>query len=447
MKSDLLLARLTRLLGVTVCCTFASQGAFSQEAVDPALQWQPKGPSVELRAGAAYSDNVTKSDAGQQGDTIASAGIGLDYNRVGSRLEVKALADIDWVEYLHDSYDAQAMGYFDGSASLKLVEDSFVWDVRETFGQLTSDPLLAETPDNTENLNYFSTGPRLNLRLGDRLRLSLYGAYSLVDYEVLQADNDQVSGGLELAHPLSDTSAVSLNVTGSSVNFDDAVLNSDYDMQSAFLRYEVKGRRTSFDADAGYSQIKENGETSDGVLLKVGGSRRLSPSTNFFLRLRQQFSNAGNLFRDGLTQGNPTGQNTTSGISSADVFKERGAGMGFSFERARTQMGIGGDWSKEEYEEQTAFDRRVLTIDAYLLRHVRPSVTVQLIARYESERYENTGFDDDRLELGVLLQWQLASKFGVDLRYDYGDRSAPLFGGDFSENRYSIRFAYRPLGN
>jgi Putative beta-barrel porin 2 len=407
-------------------------------------QWRPAETQLEMRAGVAHTDNAAKTNENEQSDTIVSAGLGIDYKRQGAKLDVTALGSLDWVEYLDDTFDGELLGYFDGSATWDLMQESLQWTVRDSYGQLITDPLRSDSLDNLDAVNFFSTGPRANFRLGSSGRLSMYALYSQANYEELDSDYEQLSGGIGFGRSLSEASLISLNVNVDDVSFDNTQLNSDYEVQSAFLRYEMQGYRTSVDADVGYSQVVRGDDENGGSLLRLGVTRRLSPSSNFFLRARQQFANSASSLRDGAGGGVPAGGNT--GVASADAFQERGLGVGFNFFRTRTQFGIGADWAEEERESQQELDREVQTVDAYFTRQLRTVLSLSLGARYEAEEYKNLNFDSDRVILTAAVIWQLGRNFALDVHYDHTQRSASDDTGDYEENRVGIRLRYLPLG-
>ncbi len=451
--------RWSSALYVALCALAAGQ-VMGQETEgapgDAAPRWREFNSQLELRAGASYSENAARADSGEDSDILALAGIGIDFIRDGSRLDANVSGDLDWVEYLDDTFDGAPRGYFDGNAMFDIIDKSLQWSFRESYGQLISDPLESDTPDNLEDINFFSTGPLASFRFGGANRLSMYATYSRADYGKLDIqnnnqlagqarDNEQLLGGLQLARNMSEASEIGLNVSANRVEFEESATSSDYDIQSAYLNYALAGFRTSVDASLGYSRVVQDGEDNDGTLIRLGLTRRMSASSNFFLRARQQFSNSGNLFREGLDGANPT--SSDPGVSSGDVFEERGLGAGVNFTRTRTRFGVGVDWSEEEHEREAQANREVLAVEAYFVRNLRTTLALNLDARYNSDEYSALNFDDDRLEVGVTLSWQLGRNVGVDFRYDYSQRSASLESSEYDESRYGIRVIYHPFGS
>jgi len=420
-----------------------------QEAAPP--QWQRAGPSLELSLSVAHTDNIFREALNKQSDTIASAGLGVNLARDRERLKARALGNLGWYDYLDNSYESEVLGYFNGWADLELIADRLDWQFLESFGQLVTDPFQAQTPDNLENVNYFTTGPTLTLRTGATTLLQLNGTFSSTDYEESQSDNDQLAGTIALVRQVSSRSNVSMNASYADVRFDDRLINTDYTVKAAYAGFLAQSFRTQLSAKLGYSKLEREGVPSTGgAFVQIVASRRLSPSANAFLSVRQQYSNAAAALREGLDSS--TGVPRT-GIATADVFRERGVSLGWSYERARTAVGIAADWTKEAYEEPGDLDRRIRRMDVYFTRRLRPTVSWRLDARQERSRYPASAFEDDQINAGTSLAWQAGRQVVVEMRYDWFDRNTAGAGalvgdaGEYSESRYTFRVSYRPVGN
>ncbi len=98
-------------------------------------------------------------------------------------------------------------------------------DVSDNFGQTQPDLLTPVTPANSENINYFSTGPDLTLRLAPTTELRLGARYSLVNYQISPFDSDRVSGSLVLTRSIAERSSVSLNAEHDRVEFANQSVN------------------------------------------------------------------------------------------------------------------------------------------------------------------------------------------------------------------------------
>jgi uncharacterized protein (PEP-CTERM system associated) len=191
-----------------IFCSAIALGAMASSHVALA-QDAPSAPAaagsgsyVELRSTFERTDNVFRTIGDEVDDTLASVGLAVSYERDGRLLDVGAVGDLEWVEYLDDSYPGQLLGLMNARADWQTPSEVFMWGMVDTFGQLTNDPRAAATPDSLENVNYFSTGPTVNVPLGDATQLSLSGLYSNTSYEESDFDSKQYDLGLGVVRQL-----------------------------------------------------------------------------------------------------------------------------------------------------------------------------------------------------------------------------------------------------
>jgi hypothetical protein len=418
--------------------------AFAQDAVGRRALSEPDG-RVEMRVGMLQSDNIERVEVNETDETVATVGLDIDYARDGSRLDFDVLADIDYVEYLEDTYDSQVLGYVDGHASFEATS-RFSWDAQATHGQLQRDPLAASSPDNLDSFTYLSTGPRLGLRLGQSNELQLTGLYATTTYEGQGLDGDRYGGGAALVRTLGSSANLSLNADVQTVEFDDPIAAlSNYDRQEAFLRYDVRGGRTTFFAEGGYSQIDSDlsGE-SGGALFRLEGSRRISPSSTISLNLAQQFSDAADFASTRLDQQSPVG--SSLGLATRGAFEERTAEIAWQYQLSRTGVLVTYLHSDEDYEDAPEFNRSVSGAAVGFTRRLTPAVSLRLDARYQKEDYDNTDFETDEVDLSATLGYRFGTRGTISLRYDRSKRDASVPTSEYTENTIRLTFGYRVAG-
>lgn len=398
---------------------------------------------VEVRAGAIYSDNVLRTPTSDVDGTTWSAGLGLDVSRESTRLQLTARGDLDWMVFPSDTYGDDMFGYFDGVATLALVPETFGWFFQETYGQLRADPFAAVTPDNLENVNYFTTGPDLTLRLGSATSIRLSGRYSTTNSESNELDGDRYRGELALIRQLSSASSASLNVTSESFEFDDATVNQDFDRQEAFARYELRGGRTELGLDLGYTRLEQENASSDGPLARLSLSRRLSPATRIKLDVGTQFSDAGDLLRGSLELQDAPPQDG-SALTTSDPLESRFAYLSWTFNRNLTGLGFDVEYSDESYENLQSLDRTRTSYGMNFERRLNPVLTLRAQARLTRQSFD-AGPDDEERQARAELAWAIGRTLELRLQYDRFDRDSSNAATEFSENRASVFASWSPL--
>jgi hypothetical protein len=423
----------------------ACGAASAQTAVEGAPR--ESGPDEQfdlaLRAGMSSSDNIQRVSADEDSGTIASAGIDLGYKHSSRRIDADVDIDTTYESYSDDAFEDGVVGGVDATVELGIVPERFTWFAQENFGQVSSDPFAADTPANRENINYFTTGPNFTLQFGAATALQIGGKYSDIKYEISPADGTEGEVTLALQHQLSSASAVSLIAEDRRYEFDDQVLNTDYDRQQAYLRYELSGSRTDITADLGYSQIDIDGEKDSGTLARLAITRRMSSAATLMLSLSTQFSTAGDLFRDGQDSFGSGGQ-TASVVGTSDPFTSDELGLSYRFQRNRTEIEVGVQFSRERYETITAYDRDLSTWRADFHRQLSAVLDFSLFGTFEQEEFQSLAFDDDELNAGANLKWQIGRRVAATFQYDRYERQSSDSLGDYTENRASIFLTWSP---
>ncbi len=435
-------ARATALVALIAAGTGAAQAQEADYA--PVAPFRSIESYVDLRSSVSRTDNVFRTESNKTSDTLGSLGVGLDFRHDGRKLDVDARGDLDWIDYLDNSFGSKAFGYFNGNATWGEPTDFFQWVARETFGQLLGDPLAAVTPDNVENVNYFSTGPTFTLPLGNVGWTKLLGLYSKSSYAQSDFNSDSLLGGLAFGHELSSSSRLSLNGTTEHTSFDNSA-NPDYDVQQYFVHYEAAGARTTIDTDLGYTTLHEQGHSDSGLLARLRLGRRVSQSSSIYIRGSDERSSAGQSLRGGTATGGVAGASVLP--ATADPFRERTYELGWRFSGSRTDVSLLVSHVEDTYERQVSLNNTGTTYSGTFERRLQPTLTLSLIARRDSRHYDALGKYDETNFTAELAK--LFGRLGVSLRYERYDRTGSQVGTGtplgYTENRAGLRLTYALL--
>src|SRR5215510_6188807 len=170
------------------------------------------GNHLAVDAGLIYTTNVQRTENGT-GQTLLLLGLSGDTSREGTRLDFRLASNIALLKYLGGAYGNQPTGYLDGTAFFKLVPNFFTWIVRETYTQLQINPYAAVTPDNLENVNYVTTGPRFTMRPTLRTSVTLDALYSYLTTnssasDRVELDNHRYGGDLKIDRAFSELASL-----------------------------------------------------------------------------------------------------------------------------------------------------------------------------------------------------------------------------------------------
>jgi hypothetical protein len=392
-------------------------------------------------AGVGYSDNIGRVPANETDETIGTVGLELDWVERTRRIRGDATVDLSYFEYLDDTYDSEVQGTANGTLALAIVPETLQWVFQDSFGQAQADPFAPTTPATREDLNYFSTGPDLTLRLGSTGFGRLFGRWSTTTYERSPLDADRTTAGVALGRRASPRSELSLNAVTESVDFDEA-FNTDFDRDSVFLGWNLDASRTVLDAQLGYTWLERDGADKSGnALVNVVITRDLSASSVLALTLGTQLGDAGDSLRTEL-QGGVVGGGGTQITATADPFEQRLASLEWRYNRGRTGFSVGASWTEEDYETQTQLNRTRQAYTASVSRRLASAVDFNVFGTLEKEDFDNTDLTSDELRLGAVLNWRAWRTLGLRLTAERYDRDTSNGTGEYQENRAFLTLAY-----
>ena len=231
---------------------------------------------ASVRAGVGASDNIARTPQNEIAETITTAGFDFAVTNQTRRMDLDLRSQFDYVDYSDGTFDSEWVGGLNAFVTFTLIDERLRWIVQDDFGQALFDPLQPARPDNRENINFFTTGPTLNLLPASRNLIDIDVRYSRVHYEIRPFDNERLSGALSVGREISRESTLSLNLRGERTEFDDGELTPPIETYEAFARFETTGNRSTLGFDIGYTEVEFDGSEGDGILARVDYTRQTS---------------------------------------------------------------------------------------------------------------------------------------------------------------------------
>ena len=405
-------------------------------------------------AGIGESDNVTLAPTNKIHQTVATTDVDLVIKGKSRLLEADVTGDFSYLDYLQNAFRGQVLGRLDGLGKLAIVPERLLWVLQDDFGQAAVDPYTAVTPSNLENINYFSTGPTLLMRVGAVNFIDLEGRYGRAQYETSPYTSNRGLGSLAVGREIAAGASVSLNAEFERVMFENTVVNADFDRISGFGRYKVHGARTDLDVDLGASRIKQGGVSTSKPLAKLQLSRELSAAAELTLAAGSELTDALTSFS--TLQSATVGPNAIIGTATPALtssnYTSDYASAGWRYRRNRTTLTFTVRWEKDTYSGQPQFDSNRSGADFDIRRQLTRAFSADLFGRYYRTDYTNvvvasstsSSKYNDWLVEGALT-WRYGRGLEVRLRYDHNSRVVSAGGSGYSENRVFLTVGYRPI--
>lgn len=402
---------------------------------------QAAAPGYEVQVGVIESDNIERLPSGGGDETIGVVDLGFTWHDKRPWFDADIDADVSHLNYFQHTYSDEFIGNFLGALKINLAPDLLSWDITDNFGQAPLEPLVPITPNNRENINYFSTGPTLSLPLGQTTQLDVTGQYGRVDYQVSPLDSTVLTGGVGLLHELSSISTISINARDEGIRFANDQLNVDYDRQEAFARFDTKGSRTELGVDLGYSLLHLPGASGGIPLARLDLSRRVSASSTIGVGLGHDYSDGADSFR--LVQAvQGATLNTLPILVAAAPFVGTYGTLAWNFRRARTTLNLSASYFRDRYQTDATLNNNRTVVEAFAARQITPVLQLALTEDMIRWQFTSEGESATTTDTGLQLTWRAGSRLSVFLTYYLAKGSGNIPGFQYTENRVWLSIGY-----
>ena len=210
---------------------------------------------IETSFETRYSDNMTKTKS-KESDTEYTLGLGFLKEEHVGKLDFYADADLRYKFYQDETYDNELEADLVINGDYHFVPQVFLWNVRNDLNEVTIDTRLADTPDNRERKNIFSTGPRYTLMLNQLNNLRFKADYLRTDYQTEGTDSDRYVLNNSFNHTYNEFITLSIVSDWSKVRY--AGDNNLYRLENSLAANGHYAHYTTT-ASVGNTTIKERG--------------------------------------------------------------------------------------------------------------------------------------------------------------------------------------------
>jgi hypothetical protein len=429
--------KLERAIYCALACIAPALSA-AQGVAESELIWS-------LEAGAEHTDNVARAPVDEESETVGVGRFNIAVDAVRPRLTANIGANLEYRDYVDEAFQSELVGGLDGFVSYAFVPERFIWVVTDNYGQIANQRTLADSPDNRQNVNYFSTGPDIILPLTGRTSLQLAGRFADTYYENTEQDSQSITGSLALIRRVSDISSISLNGSTTDIEYDDDAPFLDYRLDQAYLRWATATQRSTFSLDAGYTVVDQGAESHDGMLARLELSRNVAARSRIELNLGTEFTTSGQALRrdQGLT-GIETGADDA--IGSNDAFRLDYGYLTWNTDWERSGFIASLDARSETHEVDRLADRDTYGATVGYSRQVSRRLDATLRGAYRQEEFVNRQFEFDEWSAGLALSWLFTERVSMSLRVDHFNGSSDDGTRDYEENRAYLGVVYTRRG-
>ena len=230
---------------------------------------------------AVHSNNMALSSTDPRADwlNIAKGKLALQENDL-QNFSARVYSQLEYDDYQHQVFSNQTLFTLNSAATWMIKPQSLSWTAEDYYGQVPIIPFATVTPNNIQNVNVFTTGPNMLVRM-DPLNTLAFGArYDNFHAGVANNNSNRVGGFVGWLYQYSPVTVFSLNYHGTHAKYTQNVAASGYNRQDLFLRMNTHLQETAWVADLGGTWLNQTGPGSvNGVYARLLASHRLTESS------------------------------------------------------------------------------------------------------------------------------------------------------------------------
>ncbi len=351
-------------------------------------------------------------------------------------------ASLRTTNYQNNQSDDENLGNLVANALWVISPGRYEWFVSDTFTQTLANTFSADTPNNRQNTNAFSTGPNFIWRINSRNNLNIEARAETTSFEssqtVTDADNNRVRIATSWEHQLQVASLLSLNYTTEAVNFDDEVSNTNFDRNDLFFRLIYQRGINTFEADAGITRL-DIANTIDETRFRLSVLNTRTRTSTIQLEINRNLTDtASNL----LNQPSGNTVNTGSEVSTADVFLDKTARIVYNKTLVSGSFNIDINKTINDYQQQNQLDQIEKGVLITGVWNVQRASQLSLTARYINSIYNNVSREDDDYLYSLLYTYSARRHITVGLQTTAQERESSDPINNYNDFRVILSLTY-----
>ena len=271
-----------------------------------------------VSASIARHDNINQENTLHEEEWVKSLKVGMAIKEDSTNLAANVNASVESIDYRYDQQEDSNVGNLQ-AAMLFIIEPSlFEWHLSDVFTQTVTNPLDRNRPDNRQDVNVFSSGPNIFLRLSSKNLISLEARYQTASFEDTIADNKRDKTTIRWNHDINSSFSSALNYESLGVTFDNTSLGK-ITKEDLFASASYSAGRNEYQAEVGLSSVG-NGKADElkekRYRLFINNQR--TSTSNFMLEARHDVSDTSMSILDSIDS--PGIVYSVLNIASSDIF-------------------------------------------------------------------------------------------------------------------------------
>ncbi len=395
-----------------------------------------------------HSDNIARVSTNEQSDWIHSLLAGFAYQERTIDVVARVLAQATYNDYQKNTFSDETLFDLNSSVVWTLSPQRSFWTVQDDYQQGLLNSTIPDTPANRTNLNVFSTGPDVYVRLAPVHTLAFGARVGDVYTGAANADNKRFNGLAGWQYQSSPTTTLSLNYQVLDVKFEDSTLNNDFTSQDVFFRVQFHPSRSQYILDLGATHINfDRGDDLRGTLARLSWLRELTPQSSFGASVSKEFSNTASDVLAATPATGPAGgePSAPSGISRAvitgDVYETKGGTIFYTHRGSQVGVQFLAGRRKLDYET-TPQDNKATNGRLQIDYFFSAASTATLFTEYTRTEYLDFIRRDTDQNSGLRFDYHITRAVSVGLEGSRTERRSTDSTMGFVDNRLLLTLLY-----
>lgn len=418
----------------------ASQRAPGQIGNDAAERDQPSAP-VSIWLGRLQSDNIRRVAEGGRG---AYNSLGTDFGlaREFNRFEGGLTGNLEFRSYDSDTGTSdERVGDLNAFANFDIVPDRFSWLIQDSYSTARTDFLRVDNFDNRENISVFSTGPELNLPLGERNSLEIKSIYSDANYaDSNELDSKSVLSEFSILHQANSTLTYGISGTVNDIEY--VSDNFNYKIKTLALVYEKTLSSGEARIELGRNAVTQGTLETDGPLARLSWSRDVGRRGRLGVSGNREFTNSSIFYgaRFDISNRSAFLPGMTPDIAlTRSVVERKDVAMNYEWEFRRTDIVISTSATREIYQDLSDLNNENSIQSAYLRRELTTKSSIDLSVTIAERDFSSIARKERDRFFSASYTRSLSGSLDLDVNVEKAKRE----GADaFSELLYEVRVIY-----
>ena len=413
---------------------------------------QDRGPTatpqlyeLTLELGVEHSDNRARTDPPGSDETALVPRMVLDMFRSGQRTTLRAAGHADLRLPLDGPFDNEFQASLAGRLNWHLIEDSLDWIVENVTSGAPLDLTAQDTPDNRQQTNVFSTGPRWLIRPAAPWSGLLDARYIHSYAEDSDAFNsDRLVLAARALRRLGGGRQFSAGVEATEVRYrEDEFATADYQRLDLVGRYRATRAALDMDIAAGRTRIDlDRGERFEGNLVRLRLVWTLDDLHTLVASAGHELSDSVRQLAADIEQLDLPIAGTRRLPIGNEFYVLDNVSLGWRYHYGRLRGSLTAAWRDYQFELDPLLDIEEYGIDLGLTWQLAPTMALDGGVGLDRRRFRMSDQRDTDARLSLFLVRQFNPRWSGRIGAVHFRRDSNIVGEDSRENIVAVYLAY-----